>query len=372
MSQNESSRDREITKTSVIGIITNVLLASFKAVVGLFANSIAIVLDAVNNLSDALSSVITILGVKLAHKKPDKQHPYGHGRVEYLSGIVIACIVFAAGVFSLIECLGKIKNPELADYSTTTFVIISVAIITKLLLGRYVKKQGEKYRSDALIASGTDASFDAIISASTLVGAVITLVFNISIDAYIGALISIFIIKAGVELLMQPVNQMLGARANSEVTKSIKAEIRSMENIIGAYDLVLHDYGPDKAIGSVHVEVSDTLSAREIHLLTKRAQQTVKEKFGVYLTFGIYAVDNQGDEVGQMQHEIKSIANSFEGVLQSHGIFIDQERKYISFDIVVDFKVPDWNVLRENVIKKVNEAYPTYKIEINLDIDYSD
>ncbi len=372
MNEVKSIRDKEITKTSVVGIVTNVFLATFKAIVGLLANSIAIVLDAVNNLSDALSSVITIVGVKLAHRKPDKEHPYGHGRVEYLSGIVIACIVFAAGLLSLIEAVKKIIEPEIADYSVVTIVIICVAIVTKILLGRYVKKQGEKYKSDALIASGADASFDAIVSASTLLGAAITLMFGISVDGIIGAVISILILKAGVELLMQPVNQMLGARANSEVTKSIKAEIRSMDGILGAYDLVLHDYGPDKAMGSVHIEVPDTLSARELHLLIKRAQKVIVEKFDVFLTFGIYAVDQKDDEMGQMQSEVKKIANSFDGVLQSHGVFIDTEKKYISFDIVIDFKTPNWNELKLGVANKIRESFEGYEVEINTDIDYSD
>lgn len=372
MSQKVSVRDKEITKTSVVGIITNVFLSVFKAIVGLLANSIAIVLDAVNNLSDALSSVITIIGVKIAHRKPDKKHPYGHGRVEYLSGIIIACIVFAAGVLSLIESIKKILEPEVANYSFVTILIVCVAIVTKIILGRYVKRQGEKYRSDALIASGADASFDAIISASTLVGAIVTMLWGISIDGYIGAIISIFIIKAGVELITQPVSQMLGARANVELTKSIKEQIKTIDGILGAYDLVLHDYGPDKVIGSVHVSVDDKLTAREIHLLTQRAQQHIYEQFSIYLTFGIYAVCNGDDEVGRMQNELMNIVNPIEGVIQTHGIFIDVERKRISFDVVMDFNVPDRESFVKQIIERVKERFNEYQVSVNLDVDYSD
>lgn len=372
MGQKISIRDKEITKTSIIGIVTNILLSAFKAAVGLLANSIAIVLDAVNNLSDALSSVITIIGVKIAHRKPDKKHPYGHGRVEYLSGIIIAGIVFAAGVLSLIESIKKILEPEVANYSFVTILIVCVAIVTKLILGRYVKSQGEKYRSDALIASGADASFDAIISASTLVGAIVTMIWGISLDGYIGAIISIFIIKAGVELITQPVSQMLGARANVELTKNIKEQIKTIDGVLGAYDLVLHDYGPDKVIGSVHISVDENLSAREIHLLTQRAQQHIYEQFSIYLTFGIYAVCNGDDEVGHMQKELTEIVNPIEGVIQTHGIFIDVERKRISFDVVMDFNVPDRELFVKQIIERVKERFNEYQVSVNLDVDYSD
>ena len=164
-------REKAITRTSIIGIVTNVFLAAFKAGAGLIAGSISVVLDAVNNLTDAFSSIITILGIKLAKKKPDEKHPYGYGRIEYFSTILIAVIVLSAGVASLVESVKKIFSPTLPEYSLVTVIIIVISVITKLVLGRFVKGQGEKYASDALVASGSDASFDAIISASTLIGA---------------------------------------------------------------------------------------------------------------------------------------------------------------------------------------------------------
>lgn len=372
MNNSKKNREREITKTSVVGIVTNFLLALFKAVVGLLANSIAVVLDAVNNLSDALSSVITIIGIKFAHRKPDKKHPFGYGRVEYFSGILIAGLVFSAGVVSFVEAVKKIFNPEVPDYQAVTLVVISVAIVTKILLGRYVKRQGEKFCSDALIASGSDASFDAIISASTLLGALISIVGGISVDGWIGAIISAFIIKAGVELLGQPVSHVVGARANSETTRGIKADIRSVEGVIGAYDLVLHNYGPDYAVGSVHVEVDDSLSARDIHVLTKKIQLLIKEKYDVFLSVGIYAVDMRDDSWGQMQKSIKSIVNGFDGVIQSHGIFIDADSKYISLDAVVDFKVDDKALLRQRIVDGILSSFHGYQVDVNFDIDYSD
>ncbi len=372
MAELKSNREIQITRTSLIGVATNVLLSVMKAIVGMLANSIAVVLDAVNNLSDALSSVITIVGIKLARRKPDKKHPFGHGRIEYFSGIIIAGLVFAAGVVSLVESVKKIIEPELPEYDYATVVVIVLAIVVKIFLGRFVKRQGEKYCSDALIASGSDASFDAVISASTLLGAIITLTFGISVDGFIGLIISGFIIKAGVELLGQPVSQVVGARANSETTKGMKADIRQIEGVLGAYDLVLHNYGPDYAVGSVHVEVDDRLSAREIHLLTKKIQRLIVSKYDVFLSVGIYAVDMCDDDLGAVQKSIKSVVNSCDGVIQSHGIFIDSASKYVSLDAVVDFKVEDKLLLRQNIVNNILEICPGYEVDLNFDIDYSD
>ena len=200
------NRNSQIIRTSWIGIVANVFLAGFKAAVGLLANSVAIVMDAVNNLSDALSSVITIVGTKLSQRPADRKHPFGHGRIEYFSAIIIAVIVLSAGVTSLLESAKKILNPTQPEYTHTTLIVIAVAIIVKLVLGRYVKNKGVQLNSDALIASGSDALFDAIITLTTLVSAGVMLLWGISLDGILGVLISIVIIKAGIEMLSLSTN----------------------------------------------------------------------------------------------------------------------------------------------------------------------
>ena len=197
-----ANREKAIVRTSIVGIVTNILLVAFKAFVGLVSNSIAVILDAVNNLSDALSSVVTIIGAKLGAKQPDKKHPLGYGRIEYLSSMIVAALVLYAGITSLVESAKKIIHPEAADYSTVSLIIISVAIAVKLVLGIYVKKQGRAVSSGALVASGSDALFDAILSASVLASAVIYLIWGISLEAYVGVVIAGFIIKAGIEMMI--------------------------------------------------------------------------------------------------------------------------------------------------------------------------
>ena len=184
-------RDKGIIKTGIVGIVVNVLLSAFKAAVGLLSNSIAIVLDAVNNISDAASSLITIVGTKLAGKRPDRKHPYGYGRVEYLTTIIVAVIVLWAGVTSLQESVGRIINPEEASYDAVTLVIVAVAVVTKIVLGLYTKRNGQKLNSGSLVASGTDALMDSIISAATLLAAFIFIFTGVSLEAWLGVIISI-------------------------------------------------------------------------------------------------------------------------------------------------------------------------------------
>lgn len=221
----KDSRERVVIKTSIISLVFNIILAGFKAFVGLLANSIAIISDAVNNLSDALSSIITIVGTKLAGKAPDKKHPYGYGRIEYMTSLIVSAIVLYAGITALVESIKKIINPEVADYSTITLIILIAGIIVKFILGLYVKKKGKDVNSDSLVASGSDAFNDAILSISVLLSAIVYMIFDISLEAYVGALLALFIIKAGFELIKESVDNMLGVRVESSLAKSIKKEI---------------------------------------------------------------------------------------------------------------------------------------------------
>ena len=362
------SREQGITRTSLIGVIVNVLLSGFKALVGLVSGSISIVLDAVNNLTDAISSVVTIIGIKLARRKPDEKHPYGHGRVEYFSAIIVSGIVIAAGVTSLYESVQKIVAPEMPDYSVTSILIVAVAVLVKIFLGKYVKGQGEKFQSEALIASGSDASFDAILSASTLLGIAITLIFHLTLDGWIGAVIALFIIKAGWEMLMESVSSVIGNRPDSEVSHAIRDAICEHPEVIGAYDLILHDYGPDYAIGSVHIEIPADLNADQIHRLTRTISEEIYNRFHVILTVGIYAIDREHENIRKSIHET---AMEHEGVLGTHAIYIDDGDKYITIDVITDFNV-DRAALQKDLEGHIQEYLPGYRADINFDNNFSD
>ena len=237
-------RSQKIIRTSILGIVINLILVAFKGAVGLLSHSIAVLLDAVNNLSDALSSLITILGTKLANKAPDKKHPYGYGRIEYLTGMLIAVIVLFAGLSAAKESVEKILHPEAASYTWVSILIITVGIAAKFLTGRYVKGVGEALHSSALVASGSDAYFDSILSTGTLIGALLNLFLGLNLEGWIGAVISLIILKAGIEMLLETLGSITGERADSELTEEIKAAVTARPEVHGAYDLTLHNYGP--------------------------------------------------------------------------------------------------------------------------------
>lgn len=370
---NPEDREKVIVRTSIVGIVANVLLVAFKAAVGLAANSIAIVLDAVNNLTDALSSVITILGAKLAGKKPDKDHPLGHGRYEYLSAMVIVAIVLYAGITSLIESVKKIITPEVADYSMVTLIIVAAAIIVKVVLGRYVSAKGKQVDSGSLIASGKDALFDAAISTSVLAAAIVYLLTGISLEAYVGVIISIVIIKAGYDMLRETLDDILGHRPEAELSKGIKRTVCADPDVLGAYDLLLDSYGPDLTIGAVHVEVRDTMTAAEIDAMTRRLQAAVFEEHHIVLaTVGIYSRNTTSDEIVEMRSTITRTVMSHEGVIQMHGFYVDTEKKLVSFDVIIDFETKNRRELYEHIVGDVQELYPDYQFNIALDVDLSD
>ena len=364
------SRNDVIIRTSIIGIAANILLAAVKAAIGIAANSIAVTLDAVNNLSDAMSSIITIIGAKLAGKRPDKKHPMGYGRVEYLSAMIVSALVLYAGITAAVESVKKIIDPQTPSYSNLSLILIAIAVVVKILLGTYVKKKGEAVNSVSLIASGSDAKFDAVLSASVLACALLFRFTGLSLEAYVGVVIAVFIIKAGVEMLMETLNDILGARADRDLVNQIKATVCEEPEVLGAYDMFLHNYGPDYFIGSVHVEIPDTMTADQIDELQRRLAGIVYSKYGVILAaVGIYAAHTRNDKVKAMLTRVREIAMSHEGVLQMHGFYVEEAKKQIRFDAVVDFAVEDWKALLGEICAEVEAEYPGYQVLIVKDLD---
>lgn len=366
-------REKTIIRTSLIGILANLLLAGFKAAVGLLSHSVAIVMDAVNNLSDALSSIITIVGTRLAGRPPDKKHPLGYGRTEYLTAAIISLIVLYAGVTAFIESVKKIIDPVTPDYAPVSLVIVAVAVVVKLLLGRYVKGVGERVNSDALVNSGEDARLDAIISASTLAAAGIYLLFHVSLEAWLGAVIALFIVKAGVDMLRETISRILGERVDSSLAKEIKATVASFPDVSGAYDLVLHSYGPEKMVGSVHIEVPDTYTAGQLDHLERRIAGAVYEKHHVTLAgISVYARNTGGGRAAEVLAEVRRMVMAHDYVLQLHGFHYHEEEKALQFDVVLDFAAPDRMALYREIHEEVQAAYPDHKVQIALDADTSD
>ncbi len=365
------NRTKKIVKISIEGIIVNILLVIFKGIVGFITNSIAIILDAVNNLSDALSSIITIIGTAIANKKPDKEHPYGHGRVEYLSSTIIGVIVLLAGLTSLKESVLKIIKPEQANYTVSSIIVVVVAIFVKFFFGTYVKKQGKKLNSNSLVASGVDAISDSFLSTGALAAALISIFFKLSLEGYFGLLISIFIIKTSIEILKETIDDMLGVRANAELTQKLRKKILTYDKIEGVYDLTLHNYGPNKIIGTANVQLNDDITAKEIHRITRRIIVDVFEEFGIFLTVGIYASNDTGNN-SEIKKYLMKIVKEYKNLIQVHAFYVDDEINQISFDVIFDFDEKEPEKVIEEIKGKMKEKYSKYEYSVILDTDFSD
>lgn len=370
--EKKEDRDRIIVRTSVIGILANVFLAAFKAAAGIMSNSIAILLDAVNNLSDALSSVITIVGTKLASKAPDKKHPLGYGRIEYLSAMIVSAIVLYAGITSAVESVRKIIHPVKAEYTMVSLIIIVVAVLVKLILGSYVKKKGKDAKSGALTASGADAQFDAVLSLSVLLSALLYIATGVSLEAWVGAVISAVIIKAGVEMMIDTLNDILGKRADPETTVRIKRLLSEEPEVRGAYDLFLNNYGPDKNYGSVHLELPDTMTVEEVDVLTRRVQEKIYAETGVILTgVGVYSYNTGDNEAAGIRNRVMETVLSHDWALQLHGFFVDMENKEMRFDVVMSFEIDRQEGI-EVLTEEIRKLYPDFHVNIVSDVDISD
>lgn len=366
----DDARVSAIVKVSATGIAANLVLSILKALAGVFSGSIAIVLDAVNNLSDALSSVITIIGTKLAGKRPDADHPLGHGRIEYLTAMLVAALILYAGITAFFESVKKLSAPVKADYSTLSIIIVAASIAVKLILGNHVRKKGVEYNSSSLEASGKDALFDAALSASVLVCALLSITLGVFLEAPVGLAISIFIIRSGIEMMREALDDVLGHRVSGDLTSAIKKTICREPEVCGAYDLILHSYGPENYIGSVHIEIPDTMTADKIDVLSRRIAARVYEKHGIVLTgIGIYSMNTKDDKVRNLRTEINRFIMSKDGVLQIHGFYADMANKMISLDIILDFALADRDKTFNEIVLDLKKSFPEYGFRVTMDLD---
>ena len=276
-----------IYHASGLGIILNLFLVVAKAIAGIASGSVSILADAINNATDVLSSVVTFLGAKLAHKKPDREHPHGHGRIEYLAQVIVGVIILSVGIVAIVESVPKIEKPMPASYTTATLVVVIASIFLKVLLARHFKHVGEEVRSGSLKAAGTDAMFDAILTFGTLIGAVVSLLFDISIDGWIGLVISGFIIRSAIIIITDGMADVIGRRMDEKLARRIRERIRSHEEVLRIGKLVLHEYGPENAFGTVRIEVDSEMTVKDFKVLCERIEEELQDEFGIRLVVGV-------------------------------------------------------------------------------------
>jgi len=365
------NRQKKIIQTSIIGIIANIFLVVVKALIGVFAHSVSIISDAINNLTDSLSSLITIIGTKLAGKKPDKKHPYGHGRIEYLISLAIGLIILVAGVMAIYESVKALIEKPVVDYSIVSLIIIALAVLVKVFIGLYYLKVGKSVNSEPLKASGKDALFDVLLSTATVVGIITSLLWDVNIEGYIGIVIGLFIVRAAIEVLHDGSSLIIGERANGEVIENIKKHVCSFSEVKGAYDLIINSYGEERIIASVHIEVDDNLTATDIHHLSRSIATKVYSETGAILTVGIYASNEKNPKVKIIKEFIYKLVNEEKGITQIHGFYLDEDKKLITFDLIFDFNYKNPQKKIAEFISILNEKYPEYTFYIIQDTDFS-
>lgn len=368
-----AKRQKVIIRTSIVGIVGNFFLAAFKAFVGILTNSIAIILDAVNNFSDMLSSIVTIVGILLANKAPDRRHPMGHGRYEYLSTAVIAIIIIYIGITAIKESIDKIINPEDVTYNALSITIVAVAVIVKIFIGLYFRKTAKKVDSDSLKASGTDALFDSIISFATIISAVIYLTTGFKTEAYLATIISVLIIRSGLMMLREIFSVIAGERVSPELSNNIKKSVREVPGVKGAFDLMIHDYGTQMIFCSLNIEVEESLTAREIDDISREVRRKVFYGYHIYISsVGIYSINTESEEINKMYRRVKELLSHYDHVIQMHGFHVDEKKREISFDVVLSFDVKNRRAYYLAIKRHLRKTFPKYSINIALDSDYSD
>ena len=366
------ARFKDIIITSVIGIFVNVALGLVKIFVGTIANSVAVISDAVNNFSDSISSLVTIIAMAISGRGATRKHPFGFGRIEYFSSIVISVIVLITGAEFLIESVKKIIHPEATSYTALTLILLVVAIVTKILLGLFTKGRGKKLNSPNLIASGQDALSDAIITGVTLLAAIVAFIKpDLHIDGWVGALVSLFVIKAGLDILLDVVSKLVGERPDIELADKIKDEILATEGVLGAFDLILHNYGPNVFIGDVNLELDEKMTIDEAYVRLKPLNVKILQEYGVFMYFGIYSVNTTDEEIAEMREFVYKLVDDIDDILQIHAFYVNKERKFMSFDVVYDFDCKDQYAVQKHLRFAIHEKYPEYRVEMVPDKDYT-
>ena len=365
------TREKGIVQTSIVGIVANIFLVIGKAIVGILAHSISIITDAINNLTDAFSSTVTIVGTKIANKKPDKKHPYGHGRAEIIASSIIGVIIFTAGFMAIYESILSLINQDQSEYTLVSFIIIPSAIVVKIGLGIFFRIKGKKYESDALKASGLDALLDALLSVGTLTALFISYFAHVYIEGYVGIAIGLFILKSSFDVLRESISKIIGERSEQGMIDNLMNDIASFKEVRGVYDLILNNYGYDKNIGSVHVEVDDKLTAREIQVLEREIAMVCYEKYHIIMTVGIYASNEENEEDKLMKEKVYSLIKSHYEIIQVHGFFVDHKKKFLSVDIIIDFATKNEEEMYNHIKKDIENEFKDYTVYVVLDKDYS-
>ena len=360
--------------TGAVGIILNLFLFAIKFSIGIITSAISVTADAFNNLSDAGSSIITLLGFKLSGQKPDNEHPFGHGRIEYISGLFVSVIILIVAFELVKTSIGKILHPEEVAVSALTFVFLSISIIVKLYMFAYNMIYGKKISSTTMKATAVDSISDTIATSVVLICYILYVVFKIKIDAYAGIAVGLFIAYAGYKTLRETISPLLGQTPDPEFVKEIEEIVRSNESVIGIHDMIVHDYGPTRIFVSLHAEVPCDKDILYLHECIDDIENEIKEKLNCEVSIHMDPVDTNDENLFEAKVMVTEIIKEIDERLTLHDFRMvhGESHSNLIFDVVIPhkFKMSE-KELTEEIQKKVHDKHKGYFCVINVDNDYA-
>ena len=368
--QDPGSREGAVVTVSALNILVNLISAAVKVVIGMAVSSIAIVSEGVNNATDSATSLITIVGTKLSAKHPTEKHPFGFGRIEYLTSLLIAVLILFTGAELMESSIKLIFEPQEMSISYVTMAIIAVSAILKLLLGTFTIKEGKRVDSSSLAALGTECRSDSVVSVITLVTALVFLVFRVNLDAYAGIIMALIVLKAGLEVLKETLSDLLGQSGEKELAQELYRIIRAEPLVLNAADMMLHNYGPDAYSGSVNVEIDHSKTVGEVYAALHELQLRIMHEKHITMVFGIYAVDKDHQEIRQLREQVAAFVREQEHVTSYHALYIHPNGRDIYVDLVVDYDLADWDELHREFTDYMAARYPEKHLELVIETNY--
>ena len=356
---------------SVVGIFCNVLLFSVKLAIGLILSSLAVTADAFNNLSDAASSIISFVGVKMAGKPADAEHPFGHGRIEYIAALIVSFLVIEVGFTFFKSSISKIMHPEEITFDPVPFIILILSILVKLWMAFFNNKLGKRIDSKVMLATAADSLGDVITTSATVISIVICHFTSINVDAIAGLIVSGIVIWSGVSIAKDTLEPLIGQRVPSELYQKITDVVESYEGIVGAHDLIVHNYGPNRSMATIHAEVPNDASIEASHEIIDRIERDAKKELNILLVIHMDPVEMRDEEVLELRDKTSHIVHALDPELHFHDFRVlkENEQKNLIFDLVVpdSYTEKDANRVMHQLIALLHEMEKNVDCIITLD-----
>ncbi|MBS4957109.1 MAG: cation transporter [Clostridium sp.] len=358
----------------IVGIVTNTLLFIIKLSVGLLSNSVSILADAFNNLSDAASSIITIIGFKMANKPADAEHPFGHGRIEYITAMIVSFMVMLVGIQFVKTSFQKIINPTLVTFELLPFILLLISIGFKFWLSKFNKAIGNKINSSTLKATATDAMGDVFTSTTVVISFLISKFTTLPIDGYIGIIVALAIVYSGFSLIKETLSPLLGEPPDPVLVSDITDMVMSYDNITGIHDLIVHNYGPGRIMASIHAEIPSNIDIMEIHHIIDTAEREISKKLNIYLVIHMDPICVDTDEIIEARNIVKDVLSKYKDVKSFHDFRVvgENSNKNLIFDIEVSPTCLANEIasakLLDNIEKDIKEKSPEYRCVITVDL----